>query len=74
MLGIELNVMVLTPDGVMLAIDSYELVEAATPLDKVPNNVLSNSAYHIPCVSTSLDAHSCFVLRKDWRGWYCTCA
>ena len=63
MLGIELKVIVpLEPVPVALAIDSYELVEAATPLDKVPRIVLSNSAYHIPSISSSFNADCCFVL------------
>jgi hypothetical protein len=64
-LGIELNVItVFEPVPVALAIDSYELVEAATPLDKLPRTVLSNSAYHIPSIGSSLNADCCFVLGK----------
>lgn len=49
-------------EGEIVAIDSYAPVAAATPLDKLPRIVLSNSAYHIPSISSCFDADCCFVL------------
>jgi len=63
--GIEVKLKVVSPPvAVKLAIDSYELVAATTPLEKLPIVKLSNSTHYIPCVSTCLNTYSCFVLCK----------